>query len=182
MKSIALIFGFVLASLLLVNCDTGTIVNASFNQKILFQAGYANYAWSPTHSGFLIDSIGNVFCYNLPSKWKDVDSLNQLSSQDMDFNLAQTDGICFTINTAELKSKLNLLLIASRAKISAPKNEGADGGVSYYFGYTFNMKTNTYKEITLKQVGDWSIENKSKAAEELATWLFDLKQQIHNLR
>ncbi len=181
MKTIKLLFGISLLSMLFVNCDTLKLENANFNQKILFEAGYANYAWSPTHSGFLIDSIGNVYCYNLPSKWKDVDSLNQISEQDMDTNLGQTNGICMSINKEELKSKLILLSKAASATTTKPKNEMADAGGAYYLGYTFNTQTKTYNKILLKQTGDWVINNNSKAAEDLTIWLSAIKQQINNL-
>ncbi|PJA06393.1 MAG: hypothetical protein COX71_02520 [Flavobacteriales bacterium CG_4_10_14_0_2_um_filter_35_18] len=182
MKTIKLFSVTLLISIFLTTCDATKIVNPNFNQKILFEAGYINFAWGKVHTGFLIDSVGNVFCYNLPQHWNNIDSLNQISEQAMDANLSQTNGVCLTVNLAELKSKLPLLSNASRATTTKPKNEMNDAGVSYYLGYTFNNQTKIYKQVLLKQTGDWAINNNSKAAEDLETWLFSISQQLNNLR
>ncbi|PIR12635.1 MAG: hypothetical protein COV50_07910, partial [Flavobacteriales bacterium CG11_big_fil_rev_8_21_14_0_20_35_7] len=69
MKTIKLFSVTLLISIFLTTCDATKIVNPNFNQKILFEAGYINFAWGKVHTGFLIDSVGNVFCYNLPQHW-----------------------------------------------------------------------------------------------------------------
>jgi len=68
MRNIRLLFILGLMIFSLTNCEKdndGTDISMT-NQRIYFQYDYINFAWGYQHSGWLIDSSGNVHCYNKP--------------------------------------------------------------------------------------------------------------------
>ncbi|MDA3953791.1 MAG: hypothetical protein PF485_09095 [Bacteroidales bacterium] len=151
------------------------------NQKILFQYEFVNYAWGYQHKGWIIDSTGNVYCYDLPKNWHQYDSLGLINISYLESLILQIDSVCFTIDKIELYSNTALIEKASKGEISEPKQEMFDAGANFYTAYILNSVTNKYESVLLKQTGDVQIENKSDEAKELYKWLDAINHKIRNL-
>jgi hypothetical protein len=146
------------------------------NQEILFQVEYVNGAWIYQHNGFLIDSSGYVKSYKLPNTWHFVDSLGYISQDDMNDNILQLNTITQKIDKDTLAKYFDLLKYAAGGALTLPKNEMYDAGVTRYCGYIYNAKTEKYRQVMIRQIGDVRIENKSKEAEEIYNWLISLSK------
>jgi len=168
---------------ILTSCEKNNddIDNLKNNQRIYFQYDYINFAWGYQHVGWLIDSSGNVYCYNKPENWINQDSLGFISSTDMNINITETDSICYTIDKNELNDKISLISKASEGEISEPIHEMYDAGGTEFSGFLYNEDKKTYKKVLLKQIGDFRIDNSSPESIELYEWLVSINYLIHKL-
>ena len=150
------------------------------HQEIIFQLEFINHAWGYHHYGWLIDSTGNVYCYNSPDNWIHCDSEGLITASDMTNNIKETNSICYNIDKEELVSKFTLIMNASKGQISEPVNEMYDAGITGYYGYVYSPELGLYKRILLKQIGDFRTENNSKEAKILYNWLEQVNLEINN--
>ncbi|MBK7096245.1 MAG: hypothetical protein IPH57_14825 [Saprospiraceae bacterium] len=178
MKIILNVVGFVLIIVSLQACEKEIIESNEIKQKIVFEFERINHAWSEEHFGWLIDSLGNIHCYNLPEQWIECDSLGSISASDLNANFDKTDSICYVIDIKELKSKFLLMENASKGLISDPKDEFVDAGSFSFYGFIFDSEKQIYKRVLLKQIGDFMIENNTVEAKELSNWLLDIQHKI----
>lgn len=176
--------GIMVLSMFFSNCEEENNNNRydMTNQKILFHYEYVNHAWGRQHQGWIIDSAGDVHCYKSPKNWHNCDSIGLIDASLLESNLLQTDSVCFTIEKAELAQMISLIEEASRGEKLEPKQMRYDSGVQVYVAYMLNAVTNKYESVLLKQTGDYLIENKSQAAEELYNWLYSIKNEINKLK
>ena len=138
MKLINIIIGFGLFLIAFTTCENknNDLNTNKINQKILFQHYYINFAWGYQHTGWLIDSSGCVYCYNLPEKWNHCDSLGYLSVTEMDSNILEADSICYILDKKELTNKFKLIEKAAEGLISEPIHEAYDAGTAVFAGFT----------------------------------------------
>jgi len=175
MNTIKTILGILITIILFSSCEKNA---AKMNSKILFQMEYTNNAWSVQHDGFMIDSSGNMYNFNMPNPWKVCEINKTISEADMNTNLLSTDSICYTIERSELLEMLELLYEAKDGNLTEPTNVMADAGSTEYSGFLFDESSKTYTKILLKQSGDWQILNKNSSAEKLYQRLFDISLKI----
>ena len=182
MKTILKLAALAMIILSFTNCDQDPVdveeTTNEIKQEVLFQHEIVNFAWGRTHSGWLIDSSGNVHCYNLPENWTQRDSLDMISDSAMSNNLNQTDSICFTIDKDVLIAKFGLIQGASEGEISEPINRMYDAGASTYSCYLYDEENQNHKRILIDNWGDWSSTNTSSEAIELHTWLKTINDSI----
>lgn len=175
---IMLILGYL--SLLLSGCDKSTDeYELELNQKIYFQFEYMNYAWGYRHSGWLIDSAGDVYCYDKPQNWTHFDSTGIMSAPEMETNLLATDSVCFQIDKSELNEKASLINPASKGVVSDPVHEMYDAGSAGFYAFIYDAKTEIYRRIVLKQTGDFRVDNSSDEAVDLYEWLLSVNRMIN---
>ncbi len=182
MKNISIIMAMIMIFPFWISCDkeNNDTNNFTNNQRIYFQYDYINHAWGYQHSGWLIDSTGNVYCYNKPTNWFNVDSLGYISSLEMDSNIMKIDSICYTIYRNELNNKISLISNSSKGEISEPIHEMYDAGGAKFSGFLYNSKTKKYKQVLLKQTGDFRIDNSSTESVELYEWLKSIQLKINS--
>lgn len=173
--------GLVVSSLTCCKKENNEPIVKKMNQKILFQFEYINFAWGYQHHGWIIDSSGNIHCYNLPDNWYFADPEGYISAAEMDSNLMYTDSICYILDKKELADKFGLIEAAAKGPLSEPKHTACDMGARFFKGFIYNSDEETYKEILLKQKGDFSIDNHSQAAEDLYKWLAPIRHEINNI-
>jgi hypothetical protein len=147
-------------------------------QKVFYQYEYINYAWGYNHSGWFVDSTGEVFCFNKPENWLDFDSTGTIKAEDLDRNLFNINAKCYTIDKTELAAKKNLIDSAVVGFITKPEMVMADAGTSSYYCLVYDSKTNTYKRTLLNQWGDYQMTNTAPAAKELFEWLSRINDKI----
>jgi hypothetical protein len=157
--------------LLTAGCEESSFKTSEINQLVLFQVEYTNYAWGYSHHGIIIDSAGNVRRFNFPENWKYPDDSGYLSEADMNENFDQLGNVTFTVDRDTLLNYFNMTRGASEGKLSDPYNHMADAGVAVYTGYFYYASEKKYKQVLIKQWGDWAIDNNSKEAESLYRWL-----------
>lgn len=180
MKTIKLLSLLGIIAYSLASCGKDNVQNIQIvKQRIYFQYEYINYAWGFQHTGWMIDSSGNVYCFNKPANWYYTDSLGLITSTRMDSNLIETNSVCYKIDKDVLKEKIGLLYVAAKGKISEPSRAGYDGGNLDYLGFTYSKEDKIYKRVVLKQTGDVLIKNSSPAATQLAEWLDSLNYSIY---
>ncbi|MFA5324550.1 MAG: hypothetical protein WCR82_03440 [Bacteroidales bacterium] len=179
MKSLCQTLRIILVLFLFASCDKFNTSDEKFEQNVLFQSEYINYAWGYVNSGWIIDSTGNVHVYNLPESWNNCDSLGFISDTAINYNISVTDSICMHIDKKDLLDKVSLIKRAAKGSYSDPEQEMCDAGIVSYYGYIYNKKTKKYQRILLRQRGDIKIVNESGSAEQLYDWLKSVEQKIN---
>ena len=131
-------------------------------------------AWLPQSSGYLIDSLGNVMEFKWVEvfhEWYDPDSTGYVSSANMDKNISYCQTITYHIHPDTLKNYVDKIYAASKGIISVPQHVMADAGTTTYSAYVFDNKTNRYKKVLLRTVGDISVINNAPEANQIYQWL-----------
>ena len=154
----------------IVGC-TRELITTTEKQQMFFQAEYVNYAWGYVHQGIIIDTAGRKWTYKLPANWNYADSTGYISADKMNANFGKLTSTSVVISKETLQKYYAQLNLAAIGELTKPAMVMADAGVTTYAGYIFNPKTNKYKRVLIKQVGDILIENKSTAAADIYAWL-----------
>ena len=140
-------------------------------QEVFFLYEYTNMAWGFQNYGWIIDSEGNINCFDKPERFFRGDSMGVITAAQMDSNLMYTDSACYKISKKELLEKASLIHEASLGNISDPENEMYDAGIAQYSAFKYNRIEKTYKKVILYQWGDWMLDNDAPAAHELHQWM-----------
>lgn len=148
------------------------------DQVVLFQYAYINHAWGYQHQGWLIDSSGEVHCFEQPEAWHFPDSTGTLGNEEMMLNLSMADSSCFVVSMDDLELYGGKIATASKGELTDPENVMADAGISGYYVWVYNASTETYHRILLKEKGDWETENQSAAAGAIVEWMEEVRQDI----
>lgn len=183
MKNVFVLFWSIGLIFSLTRCETIDSENYSIqNQEIYFQYEYTNYAWGKSHSGWYIDSTGSVLCFNLPDDWNYPDSTGIITQQQIQNNLTKINSVCLNINKSNLIEKIQLIPDAAQGKISEPEHQMYDAGVGVFSTFIYSDKTKTYKQIVLKQSGDFFVDNSAPEAEILYNWMVSVNKEINDLK
>ena len=144
------------------------------DQPVYFEYQYINFAWGVAFNGWMIDNEGNVRGYDFPENYRSPDSLGYLSTEDLNYNLSQTDTLLQNIKQKELERYTRLISGAADGALSDRTTRGADMGASILSCYAYDHSTGLYKHVLLSQAGDQEQFNQSSEAEELVEWLKEL--------
>jgi hypothetical protein len=144
--------------------------NLPVDQLILFQIEHVDWAWTRTLEGIYIDRAGNVFIYHqfleFPEAGQEAFTEEELLGK-YSFNKELVD----TIDPATVLEKAGYIADASRGSLSEPEHLCHDAGTTTYTAFTYDEATGLYREVLLRQHGDWFRENKSQSAKALYEWL-----------
>lgn len=169
----------VLAPILLFGSCQKSELNIKPDQIAYFEFEYVNYAWGYTHTGWIIDNLGEILGYKLPDQWVFPDSAGYISEIDLALNLSFTNSAYkYQISTAELSQKINLIPDAAKGKLSTPKYAMADAGGWAFYCYVWDSGKNKYRRILLDLKGDSEQFNKSSAARALVSWLEKVQKDL----
>ncbi len=152
----------------------------TFKQKVLFEVHYVNYAWGYVNNGYLIDSLGYARSFNLKENkinWHSPDSTGYISLSDMNDNLSHCDSVIFHLNPDSLALYVGKIYKASKGQISKPQMVMADAGSIRYSAFIYNEKLHKYKEVLIKEWGDWMITNDSQEAQDIYDWLIRINKK-----
>ena len=160
-----------LCLLFLAGCEKTSNDLSDIDQLVLFQVDYINHAWGYRHSGFFVDSTGMVKSYDLPGSWNSPDSYGFIPESELHENLDKAiKGEC-SVDKDEILTNLNLLYKAQKGTITDPVNVAADAGTTSYYGYIYDPSGDRYKQILLRQNGDFEVKNTSREALKIYKWL-----------
>jgi hypothetical protein len=160
---------FFLIALLATGCKKNLVI--SENQAVLFQVEYVNYSSSYQHSGFIIDSKGNVLTYNNPENWNFPDKELTLSESQVKENLGKCINTGKKIPDVELRKYAGYIRNISSSKVTALKNVATDEGSIQYICYQFSDKSRFYKGCLIKMEGDFTCENLNFFSKKVSAWL-----------
>lgn len=174
------ILGLVMILTLFNSCGKNNIYPdpEQIQQEVLFQFEFINHAWGYQHRGWLIDSSGNVYCYDSPDNWTHCDNEGFISESAMSQNIQEANSVCLQIERHLLASRFALIEDASKGEISDPVNEMNDAGTSGFYGFVYYPEERIYQRILLKQIGDFRVENNSEEASILYNWLHQVEDEI----
>lgn len=142
-------------------------------QKFLFETSYTNFAWGYQHRGTYIDNQGNVyeFAYKPGDKHWQPQQPDSLTERELEEQYSHGRKLIRTIERKELLEKYRLIEKAAKGEFSKRVSRGADMGAYVSSCYLYDEHTGRYRRVELRVTGDWSYENLSPAAGELADWL-----------
>lgn len=155
----------------LISCNEDV---PSFRQKVLFEVHYINYAWGYMNYGYLIDSTGYARSFNLRNNtidWHSPDTAGFISQECMNENVSHCDSVIYRVNSDSLALYVEKIYKASKGQISKPQMVMADAGSIRYSAYIYVENLHKYKEVLIKEWGDWMINNDSPEAQEIYEWL-----------
>ena len=141
------------------------------DQPVYFEYHYINFAWGLIDNGWMIDQEGNVRGFDHPENYRWPDSTGYMSSEDLQYNLTQTDTLLQTVNHKEFKRYTRLIHGAAEGALSDRSRRGADMGSSMLSCYAFDPASGSYQHVLLSLAGDQEQFNQSAEAEELVEWL-----------
>ena len=170
------IFFILFTALFIAGCKKNSAI--SEKQTILFQVEYVNYAWGYTHSGFIIDSEGNVLTYKNPQKWNFADEDFNLTQNQVKENLSNCIYSGKKIPKEELHKYANYIKNISSSKVTALKNVAADAGSLEYICYQFFANSGTYKSCLIKMEGDFTCENLNFYSKKIFIWLKNINDNL----
>jgi hypothetical protein len=162
--------------LVLAGCKKSNVI--SERQKILFQFEYVNYAWGYRHTGFIIDSQGNVLTYENPENWNFLDDNHSISGNMVSENLKKCSPSGIKITPEELQKYAGYIKNIASTKISALKNVAADAGSYEYFCFQYSETTESYKGYLIKMEGDFTCENLNFYSKKVAAWMKDINSNF----
>jgi hypothetical protein len=170
---IVLFYSFVLVQ---TGCKKGYEI--SEKQEIIFQYEYLNYAWGYQHSGYIIDSKGNVLSYNNPEIWNFCDKDLNLTEDQVDENLKMCSPTGKKISEQELQKYSGFIKNIASSEVTALKNVAADMGSAEYICYQFSERTGTYKKYLIKMEGDFTCENLNFHSKKVILWMKDINSGL----
>jgi hypothetical protein len=166
---------YVACILLIMACEEKNDSFPGADQLVLFQREYINAAWGYAHSGFIVDSSGNLKPYKLPENWNYPDPEGYLSQADMNENFMQLGTVSSIIEKDLLLKYFGMLKGASKGKLSKPVNRMFDAGEITYSGFLYDSEKDRYRQVILRKDGDWVTENNSHEANEIYLWMKNLR-------
>jgi hypothetical protein len=141
------------------------------NQPVLFQYEYINYAWGYRHHGFLIDENGKVNGFQQPEKWIFPDSSGMMSKLDLEYDLAQCDTVCLSVDKDSLMSFFSKIGNVRTGKIIDNGLVMADAGTGTLSAWYWSEKAGKYENVLLITNGDVSKVNSHPSVKEIVEWL-----------
>ncbi len=141
---------------------------------VYFQYEYANEAWGHQQNGFIVDMQGNIYEYDKPENWTHTEK-NQISLEDFQSNLSQTETSSKTVDVDELNRMLNLASSAENGELTERKFVMADAGGESYTIYIGEKDSNKLTNYLLQVRGDIYQKNTSSAADEITDWLIGIR-------
>ncbi|HEX6368975.1 MAG TPA: hypothetical protein VF006_08580 [Longimicrobium sp.] len=148
-------------------------------QPFVCEHSTTNHAWSYTHRGIYVDSGGAVFSFQHGS---DDHALlrvhaDSMTEQALLARFAPGRTRVATVPAAEMAERYAQVLQAREGTLSEPRNLGADMGDTVTRCFLPDA-AGVYREVLLRQSGDWERENTSPAAAELSAWLDSLALRV----
>lgn len=166
---------------LLCGCQSaraGTVPLAEMQpaaQPFVCEHSTTNHAWSYTHLGIYVDSGGAVFSFRHGSGDHALLRVHadSMTEQALLARFAPGRTRAATVPAAEMAERYAQVLQAREGTLSEPRNRGADMGDTVTRCWLPDA-AGVYREVFLRQSGDWERENTSPAAAQLSRWLDSL--------
>lgn len=144
-------------------------------EVILFQYDYSS---SSEHSGFLIDSEGNVYTYSNPSEWNHPDSDMEISREQAEENTGSSVFSGIKIPGEELLKYAKAIDFIASSRVTAPRKNSAGEGSTRFICYQFDESAQKYKGYLIKSEGEVSRENLNFHSKRVSQWMKDIGSSV----
>jgi len=175
-SAVRYIFIFSLIILLSAGCKKNSVV--SQQREILFQLEYVNYAWGYQHSGFIIDSQGDILTYNNPEDWNFPDNNFSLTESQVADNISKCKTSDRKVSGEELQKYTSYIKNIASSQVTALKNVAADAGSLEFICYQFHENSGMYKGYIIKMEGDFTCENLNFYSKKVVTWMREINLRL----
>lgn len=170
--------GCAAALALLCGCHparAGTVEAASGVPSFVCERSYTNHARGYQHRGVYVDGAGGVFGYrHAPADQRLLRvPADSLAGEALLARYAPGRTRVGTVAAAEMAERYGQVLRAREGALSPRVRRRADAGATVRRCYLPDG-AGVYREVLLRQTGDWERENASPAAAELSRWLDSL--------
>lgn len=181
MRFIVSISILVVTEVALNSCRKGVVL--SEDQKILFQYSYVNSALGKNNQGCIIDNEGNLLIYNQPEKWNFPDKNSVLTQAQVAENLSYCSSTGIKVPQSELGRYIRYIKNIASSKVTARKSVAADKGTFNFYCFSYSGENFTYKQVTIKTLGDFECENLNFFSKKVVDWMNQMMQElpIHHL-
>ncbi len=157
-----------------------TVASDNFEEigRYVFDVYEENYSWGHTLRGFVIERDGRVHTYDhSDERWT--------PAQDRSGRVAEADladkfyGAKPRVTLAADAVRAKALLLPTVAHGTITRfNQSRDRGRFAYVGYIYDPSRNSYRTVVVGADGDWLETNTSPAAQELMTWLNEVREKV----
>ena len=144
-------------------------------QSFFCERSHTNHARSYQHGGIYVDREGAVFSFQHGRGDQALLQVpaDSVTEQALLARYAPGRTRVGTVEPAEMAERYAQVLQARTGTLTERRRRGADMGAAVTRCFLPD-KSGIYREVVLRQTGDWQFENTSPAAAELAGWLDSL--------
>lgn len=138
-----------------------------------YEVEYVNFAWGYQHFGYSIQKDGYLYSYDFAGTgdvWRDT-SNGYYSEQELIAKFSHNDTLRKAIQQDTLAWAYALAQSAQSGFNSDTVSAARDMGAFLYIVYLYEPELGKYKQLLLRQDGDWTFYNTSTSAGELVDWL-----------
>lgn len=155
----------------------------SVYKKFFVEIEYANHAWSDSHEGLFIDSLGDVIRYDLippgvkwdpKSDWKP-NASETYTEAEIQAKIHHADTLIRRLSLDTLKLLQSWVFDTSAITYSDTVCMGADIGAMQYFKYLYQEDSSKYKRVPLAIHGDCDIVSGQVSANKIVALVDSLQ-------
>ncbi len=146
-------------------------------QKLLFEAGYQNYAWGFTYDGIYVNAAGEVWSYSHPQTATPAPAPTDvpwphagMTETEITTKYASNAKLLTTLSKDQVLAMYKLVSLAETGMLIR-QNSCADAGSRLYVAWRYDATTSTYSPVQLGMTGDTTARNTVPAAAQLVSWL-----------
>jgi len=171
-------FIYILLSLFVIISVSGCKkrdLSAGSEQEILFQYDYRS---SSQHSGYFIDSEGNVFTYNDPSFWNMPDNDLEISQEQLAENIGNSLFSGIKIPEDELSRYAKVIEYLASSKVTGPGKSITGEGTAQYICYQFDENSQKYRGHLIRSEGNITRENLNFHSKRVTQWMKEIGTSV----
>lgn len=180
-------FGAVSAFVVLLGCASAGAGGASGGEpapavpSFYCESSHTNHARAYEHRGVYVDGEGEVFRFRHGQDDQELLRVpaDSLTEQALLARYAPGRAGVGSVAPAEVAERYAQVLQARGGTVSPRRRGGADMGVTVRRCFLPDA-AGIYREVLLRQSGDWESENVAPAARELSGWLDSLAMSAPN--
>lgn len=144
-------------------------------QSIYCERSHTNHAWSYQHRGIYVDAAGSIFRFEHARGDQHLLRVpaDSVTEQALLARFAAGRRQIGTVAAAEMARRRAQAMEARQGTLTERRRRGADMGATVRRCWLPGAE-GVYREVLMRQTGDWEFENRSPAARELSAWLDSL--------
>jgi len=139
--------------------------------EYFFEVDYANFAWSPTRTGVVIDASGDVWSFDYGQQAESDTQKDGYTGAELAAKYAHGRHLLRHVDATEVAAHATKIAQAAEGPLGPEVSRCADAGIRRFHGFRYDAATDTYRPVLLHQEGDAARRNLSPAAAELVGWL-----------
>jgi hypothetical protein len=161
-----------LAIILIAGCKKNDF--STSNQVILFQYDHTR---GINHQGYIIDSEGNIFTYNVDGNILPDNEL-EISKGKADEYLSNCEFTGMKIEQVELIKYAKYIDYIASSKVTAVRDKRENTGTISYICYQFDENSKLYRGHIIKMEGDNTSENLNFHSRKVSSWMREIGKEL----